>query len=92
MHVIHASDGNIPSDMATGDDDGIVTKQPTMRLPEPIPLHSANQQAPRWLRRYTKLVAASTLFLIFAGSDKNVTGGNVFVEFKDDVVSKSWRG
>jgi len=32
------------------------------------------------------------VFLIFAGSDKNVTGGNVFVEFKDDVVSKSWRG
>ena len=32
------------------------------------------------------------VFLIFAGSDKNVTGGNVFVEFKNDVVSKSWRG
>jgi outer membrane protein assembly factor BamE (lipoprotein component of BamABCDE complex) len=32
------------------------------------------------------------VFLIFAGSDKNVSGGNVFVEFKDDVVSKSWRG
>jgi len=32
------------------------------------------------------------VFLIFAGSDKTVTGGNVFVEFKDDTVSKSWRG
>ena len=32
------------------------------------------------------------VFLIFAGSDKNVSGGNVFVEFKDDVVTKSWRG
>jgi len=32
------------------------------------------------------------VFLIFAGSDKSVTGGNVFVEFKDDVVTKSWRG
>src|SRR4051812_29251594 len=32
------------------------------------------------------------VFLIFAGSDKQVAGGNVFVEFKDDVVSKSWRG
>jgi cytochrome c oxidase assembly protein subunit 15 len=26
------------------------------------------QQSPRWLRRFTKLVAASTLFLIFAGA------------------------
>jgi hypothetical protein len=32
------------------------------------------------------------VFLITAGSDKTITGGNVFVEMKDDVVTKSWRG
>ena len=50
-----------------------------MRLPEPIPLHSANQQTPRWLRRYTKLVAASTLFLIFAGAMVTSTGSGLAV-------------
>ena len=32
------------------------------------------------------------VFLIFAGSGKTITGGNVFVELKDNVVTKSWRG
>jgi len=32
------------------------------------PLKTPSEPTPRWLRRFTKLVAASTLFLIFAGA------------------------
>ena len=32
------------------------------------------------------------VLFIFGGSDKSETNGSVFVEFRDDVVSKSWRG
>jgi outer membrane protein assembly factor BamE (lipoprotein component of BamABCDE complex) len=32
------------------------------------------------------------VLFVFGGSGKSVTGGNVFVEFKGDTVSKSWRG
>src|SRR2546422_4112072 len=34
---------------------------------------------PRWLRRFTKLVAASTLFLIFAGAMVTSTGSGLAV-------------
>lgn len=32
------------------------------------------------------------VFLLFGGSDHKVTGGQVFVELKDGVVTKCWRG
>jgi outer membrane protein assembly factor BamE (lipoprotein component of BamABCDE complex) len=32
------------------------------------------------------------VFLLFAGSDRKVTDGTVFVELQDGVVSKCWRG
>ena len=32
------------------------------------------------------------VLFVFGGSDKSETGGHVFVEFKGDTVSKSWRG
>src|SRR4029077_9654181 len=50
-----------------------------MRLPEPIPLSAKDQATPRWLRRYTKLVAASTLFLIFVGAMVTSTGSGLAV-------------
>jgi heme A synthase len=37
------------------------------------------QQTPRWLRRFTKLVAACTLFLIFAGAMVTSTGSGLAV-------------
>ncbi len=32
------------------------------------------------------------VFLLFAGGDKKITDGNVFVEMKDGTVTKTWRG
>jgi outer membrane protein assembly factor BamE (lipoprotein component of BamABCDE complex) len=32
------------------------------------------------------------VFLVFGGSDSKETAGKVFVELKDGVVTKSWRG
>jgi outer membrane protein assembly factor BamE (lipoprotein component of BamABCDE complex) len=32
------------------------------------------------------------VFLLFGGSDQQVTGGKVFVELKNGVVTKCWRG
>jgi hypothetical protein len=32
------------------------------------------------------------IFLIFGGSDRKVTDGRAFVEIKDGVVVKAWRG
>lgn len=47
-----------------------------MKAVEPIP-HI--QPTPVWLRRFTKLVAASTLFLIFAGAMVTSTGSGLAV-------------
>lgn len=43
------------------------------------PLQNAIEATPVWLRRYTKLVAASTLFLIFAGAMVTSTGSGLAV-------------
>lgn len=44
------------------------------------PLHSTSRDStPRWLRRFTKLVAASTLVLIFAGAMVTSTGSGLAV-------------
>lgn len=43
------------------------------------PIHSHQPQSPVWLRRFTKLVAASTLFLIFAGAMVTSTGSGLAV-------------
>ena len=42
------------------------------------PIHHADP-TPVWLRRFTKLVAASTLFLIFAGAMVTSTGSGLAV-------------
>lgn len=45
-----------------------------------IRIHPYDHEAtPRWLRRFTKLVAASTLFLIFAGAMVTSTGSGLAV-------------
>ncbi|HUP59781.1 MAG TPA: COX15/CtaA family protein [Thermoanaerobaculia bacterium] len=44
-----------------------------------IRIHPYDEQTPRWLRRFTKLVAASTLFLIFAGAMVTSTGSGLAV-------------
>jgi len=36
--------------------------------------------------------SAGYVFLIFGGSDQKVTKEQVFVELKDGIVTKSWRG
>jgi heme a synthase len=43
------------------------------------PIKSPQPQTPTWLRRFTKLVAASTLFLIFAGAMVTSTGSGLAV-------------
>lgn len=48
-----------------------------MKELQPIPQFSA--PTPVWLRRFTKLVAASTLFLIFAGAMVTSTGSGLAV-------------
>ena len=44
-----------------------------------IRIRLSNEQTPVWLRRFTKLVAASTLFLIFAGAMVTSTGSGLAV-------------
>ena len=44
-----------------------------------IRIHQYIDETPRWLRRFTKLVAASTLFLIFAGAMVTSTGSGLAV-------------
>lgn len=43
------------------------------------PLNALSESTPRWLRRFTKLVAASTLLLIFAGAMVTSTGSGLAV-------------
>src|SRR3712207_2615983 len=43
------------------------------------PIQYRQPQSPVWLRRFTKLVAASTLFLIFAGAMVTSTGSGLAV-------------
>src|SRR5438445_6765040 len=45
----------------------------------PMAVQSAFDETPRWLRRYTTLVAASTLFLIFVGAMVTSTGSGLAV-------------
>jgi len=47
-----------------------------MKLVQPTP---HGQETPRWLRRFTRLVAFSTLFLIFAGAMVTSTGSGLSV-------------
>jgi len=47
-----------------------------MKLVQP---HAYTEETPRWLRRFTKLVAASTLLLIFAGAMVTSTGSGLAV-------------
>ncbi|HEX2120061.1 MAG TPA: COX15/CtaA family protein, partial [Thermoanaerobaculia bacterium] len=44
-----------------------------------IRIHHYIDETPKWLRRFTKLVAASTLFLIFAGAMVTSTGSGLAV-------------
>src|SRR5918996_1693124 len=44
-----------------------------------IRIHPYIDETPRWLRRFTKFVAASTLFLIFAGAMVTSTGSGLAV-------------
>jgi cytochrome c oxidase assembly protein subunit 15 len=44
-----------------------------------IRIRLSHEQTPVWLRRFTKLVAASTLFLIFAGAMVTSTGSGLAV-------------
>ena len=50
-----------------------------LRMKPGQPIQHANDSTPRWLRRFTKLVAASTLFLIFAGAMVTSTGSGLAV-------------
>ena len=45
----------------------------------PMAVQSAFDETPRWLRRYTTLVAVSTLFLIFVGAMVTSTGSGLAV-------------
>ena len=46
---------------------------------KPVQPQSYTESTPRWLRRFTKLVAVSTLFLIFAGAMVTSTGSGLAV-------------
>lgn len=50
-----------------------------LRMKPGQPIHQVDDSTPRWLRRFTKLVAASTLFLIFAGAMVTSTGSGLAV-------------
>ena len=46
-----------------------------------------------WRYAYSETKDSSGyVFLLFSNSDKKVTKSNVFVEFKDGVVTNRWRG
>ena len=46
-----------------------------------------------WKYAYTETKdSGGYVFLVFGGSDRKVTQGNVFIEFKEDVVDRTWRG
>src|SRR6266480_6654578 len=45
----------------------------------PVDIRRDSDAIPTWLRRFTKLVAASTLFLIFAGAMVTSTGSGLAV-------------
>jgi cytochrome c oxidase assembly protein subunit 15 len=47
--------------------------------PNQLQLRHSTEQTPVWLRRFTKLVAAATLFLIFAGAMVTSTGSGLAV-------------
>ncbi len=47
--------------------------------PNQLRLQQSSEQTPVWLRRFTKLVAAATLFLIFAGAMVTSTGSGLAV-------------
>ncbi|HEX6160519.1 MAG TPA: COX15/CtaA family protein [Thermoanaerobaculia bacterium] len=50
-----------------------------MHEPQNLRVPQQAGETPRWLRRFTKLVAASTLFLIFAGAMVTSTGSGLAV-------------
>ncbi|HEY0142513.1 MAG TPA: COX15/CtaA family protein [Thermoanaerobaculia bacterium] len=50
-----------------------------MHEPQNLRVRHQTDETPRWLRRFTKLVAASTLFLIFAGAMVTSTGSGLAV-------------
>src|SRR5437762_11948343 len=45
----------------------------------PVDIRRDSDAIPKWLRRFTKFVAASTLFLIFAGAMVTSTGSGLAV-------------
>ena len=46
-----------------------------------------------WKYTYTeKKESSGAVFLIFAGHDKKETSGTVFIEVRDGVVARTWRG
>lgn len=68
--------------------------------PNPLRLRQSSEQTPVWLRRFTKVVAASTLFLIFAGAMVTSTGSglavpdwpNTYGEFMFSFPMSKWVG
>jgi cytochrome c oxidase assembly protein subunit 15 len=68
--------------------------------PNQLRLRQSTEQTPAWLRRFTKLVAASTLFLIFAGAMVTSTGSglavpdwpNTYGEFMFSFPMSKWVG
>jgi outer membrane protein assembly factor BamE (lipoprotein component of BamABCDE complex) len=46
-----------------------------------------------WRYSYSeKTTSSGAVFLVFAGSDVKETGGTIFVQFKDGVVTNYWKG
>jgi outer membrane protein assembly factor BamE (lipoprotein component of BamABCDE complex) len=60
---------------------------------EPDERVRVDQTRELWKYAYTETKSSrGHVFLIFGGSDRKVTQGNVFVEFDGDLVAKTWRG
>lgn len=62
-------------------------------LGEPTTKTSVDDSSEVWKYAYTETRDSSgSIFLLFGGNDKQVTTGNAFVEIKDGLVTRTWRG
>jgi outer membrane protein assembly factor BamE (lipoprotein component of BamABCDE complex) len=62
-------------------------------LGQPSKVERLDDGTELWKYSYTERKDSSgAVFLIFAGDDSKVTSGTVFVEVKNGIVTKTWRG
>ena len=88
-------EGNYVSPTTLGQIKPGETRSPWVKavLGEPSERITVDDHMSIWRYAYTETKSGSGyVFLLFGGSDTKVTKSSVFVEFKDDVVTRHWRG